>query len=255
MGRAEIKKRLHCARMNLDYQTKRAKGATPEKIAETRAEVERLTELYADLDPARCTMRVRSPYFIGPKRKRGQRGDGPTIKCFRCQVVKPVEEFYEKGTVCKCCFVKRSVEWAKRNPERSAAVKRESVKERKRNDPGYRVMMNCRCRLGDILKSINAKRGSHFSELIGTTSRGLTLHFESLFLPGMTWDNYGWGPGKWVADHIIPARNFDHLIEDEVMKAWHFTNLQPLWWKENQEKSDFLPCGRRARHVKILLTT
>src|SRR5574343_694852 len=112
MTRDELKYALHLARVNLDYHRRRALNATAETIAEKQAEVDRLAELYADTDPARCTLRVKSPYFIGPRRRAGTRGDGPTIKCFRCEEVKPREEIYTKGTVCKACTVKRSAEWA-----------------------------------------------------------------------------------------------------------------------------------------------
>lgn len=252
IDRAEIKKQLHCARANLAY---RKKHASPEIVAATQAEVDRLAELYADSDPARCTLRVRSPYFIGPRRAKGVRGDGPTITCFRCSEVKPFYEFYEKGTICKRCTVNRSSKWAENNPERVTQAKRESSRRKRESDPSYRAFINCRNRLNKIMRGVNKKRGSHFSELTGITARGLATHIESQFTEGMNWSNYGIGEGKWVVDHITPARFFDHEIECELKKCWHYTNLRPMWYKENLDKSDWLPCGKRARHVKKILLT
>jgi len=48
----------------------------------------------------------------------------------------------------------------------------------------------------------------------------------------MTWDNYG----KWHVDHIIPISSFNLTLETEVEKCFHFTNLQPLWAKDNLKK-------------------
>ena len=45
----------------------------------------------------------------------------------------------------------------------------------------------------------------------------------------MEWDNYG----QWHLDHIKPVS----LFEDPLCKeAWHWTNYQALWAKENIRK-------------------
>ena len=50
----------------------------------------------------------------------------------------------------------------------------------------------------------------------------------------MTWENYGFGEGKWVVDHIVPLALAKE--EQDVYKLNRFTNLQPMWWRENMEK-------------------
>ena len=70
------------------------------------------------------------------------------------------------------------------------------------------------------------------TNLIGCTVEQLKQHLESHFKVGMFWSNYG----KWHIDHIKPCASFDLSKESEQKKCFHYTNLQPLWAKENREK-------------------
>ena len=54
----------------------------------------------------------------------------------------------------------------------------------------------------------------------------------------MTWENYGLK--TWHIDHIKPlslAKSMQDVIDQKLM---HYTNLQPLWAKENISKSNKL---------------
>lgn len=119
---------------------------------------------------------------------------------------------------------------------KNKASSRESNKKRKIIDPGFKVQCNLRNRLKDIMKS--AKKGgldSH-SNLTGCTSQELAAHIEKQFKKGMTWNNYG--IDGWHVDHIMPCSKFDHTNELHVIQCWHYTNLRPLWAKDNLAKSD-----------------
>lgn len=61
----------------------------------------------------------------------------------------------------------------------------------------------------------------------------LTLHLESQFKEGMTWENYG----DWHIDHITPLVNAKR--PEDVIKLNRLKNLQPLWAEENLSKNRF----------------
>lgn len=71
-------------------------------------------------------------------------------------------------------------------------------------------------------------------QLIGCNALELKAWLESKFKPGMTWENYG--PMGWHIDHIKPCASFDFAKEKDRLDCFHYTNLQPLWWKENLSK-------------------
>lgn len=66
-------------------------------------------------------------------------------------------------------------------------------------------------------------------ENVGCTKDEFKAHIESQFVEGMTWGN--WSKHGWHLDHIIPLSKGG---------TNHYTNLQPLWAKDNWSKSDKL---------------
>ena len=119
--------------------------------------------------------------------------------------------------------------WHKTNRERLRSRKREESRQR-RKDPHERIAQNLRRRIN---KAVRGKRTGSLVELIGCEVPELLTHLEAAFAEGMSWENYG---RAWHIDHIRPCCSFV-LTEPEQQRAcFHFSNLQPLWAKENLRK-------------------
>jgi len=99
-----------------------------------------------------------------------------------------------------------------------------------RQAPNARLAHNLRSRLNDALKR-RAKRGSAVA-LLGCSVDQAVAHIERQFKQGMSWDNYG----QWELDHIVPLASFDLTDSEQLKRACHFTNIQPLWVAENRLK-------------------
>lgn len=95
-----------------------------------------------------------------------------------------------------------------------------------------------RCRLSGLvrttLKRYRQSKKERTVELIGCSLSHFCAHLESLFLPGMTWENRS----LWHIDHRHPVSLFNLFDEVQRKQAFHWTNLQPLWAKDNLLKSN-----------------
>jgi hypothetical protein len=104
----------------------------------------------------------------------------------------------------------------------------EYTKIRRQNDVLFRLSCNLRNRTRKFLKN----KSKSTKEIIGIEPNELRLYLESKFVDGMNWNNYGY----WHIDHIIPLSSAKN--ENELVKLCHYTNLQPLFAKDNIIKSN-----------------
>lgn len=160
-------------------------------------------------------------------------------------------------------------DWHTMNPEKSKAQRTawrrnnpEKVKEHdrtRRSKPEVKEKLNAYARkrratdlnarlAGNIARVVSravrgTKAGSARRDL-GCTVEELRAYLEAKFQEGMSWDNYG--TSGWHIDHIIPLSTFDLTDREQFLKACHYTNLQPLWAKDNLSKGakqDWVPSG------------
>lgn len=167
--------------------------------------------------------------------------------------------------------IKRSAEWKRLNPERANELSRLNAKRnpiarrlankkwkeknkeyvrvkeliriskrnkfRRRNDPTFKVKELCRGRLNKCLalfKGGKIPKSASTERLLGCSFNQLVKHIENQFRDGMTWRNHGLR--GWHIDHIKQICEFDITTPQGQSEAFHYTNLQPLWWNENLEK-------------------
>lgn len=95
-----------------------------------------------------------------------------------------------------------------------------------------RIRNNLRGRLYQAIKR-NYKAGSAISDL-GCSIEEFKIYIEKQFKEGMTWDN--WSRTGWHIDHITPLDSFDLDKKEEFTVACHYSNLRPLWAKDNLSK-------------------
>lgn len=129
-------------------------------------------------------------------------------------------------------------QYIEKNKEAYYSKRQKRFAERYAYDTEFVIKTKLRSRLSVALKK-KYKSGSAIADL-GCSIEELKQHLEKQFYPNtetgeiMTWENYG--KFGWHIDHIRPLANFDLTKRKEFIKACHYTNLQPLWAKDNIKK-------------------
>ncbi len=110
---------------------------------------------------------------------------------------------------------------------------RSKTRNLKRQEPIERLKVRIGTQIRKKFKrKYKIKKFCVWESLVGYSANDLKQHLENNFLPGMSWDNMK----EWHIDHKIPiswAKN-----ENEVIKLFALSNLQPLWAKENVSKGN-----------------
>lgn len=186
--------------------------------------------------------------------------------CFRCKLQKSFLDFHKRPnnrrfkdglyTYCKSCKSVEDKQYRQKyrkiiNQKKKAYFQKPLVKKyrkiyinnwtknRRKQRLDIRILEALRTRIRYAIK--NHCKSQHTKMLVGCEINFLIHRLESQFKPGMTWENYGvYG---WHIDHIKPCAAFDLSDTKQQKLCFHYSNLQPLWAKENLQK------GFRHRHV------
>lgn len=196
-----------------------------------------------------------------------------SICCNRCGTYQSSDSYYGYNKVCKKCFKiksalyyienkqkvnsknkeyylknkeeiinrtsnyhKTNYEWATNYKKLYRIKNRDKNRSRERirykTDIQFKLSYKLRKRLNIAIRN-SYKSGSAVSDL-GCSIAEFKVYLENKFTEGMNWGNYG--VNGWHIDHIIPLSSFDLTNRKELLKAVHYTNLQPLWAIDNIRK-------------------
>lgn len=191
-------------------------------------------------------------------------------KCFKCEKLKSYSEFHKHPQKtdglhpsCKLCrklkskeqYIKhkdaikeRTNQYYHNNKDQIVKKQNERNKKRLKTDRFFLLSRRLRNRLYYALKNKNWKKNTKFSNYIGCNREELINHIQTQFKDGMSWDNYG----QWHIDHIIPLDSAKN--EEELYKLCHYTNLQPLWAKDNLSKGNKIKGVNKKDYVVKKIT-
>ncbi len=128
-------------------------------------------------------------------------------------------------------YNQKALIYQKQNKEKVNKRHREWESKQKQMNEQYRIRSFIRQNLNKAIKrdSINCIAAQH----LGCSITFYKDYLLQKFKHDMTWDNYG---SLWSIDHIIPLSAFDLSDGDQLEKACHYTNTQPLYVVENNKK-------------------
>ncbi len=110
----------------------------------------------------------------------------------------------------------------------------ENIKKKRREIPMVKLTCALRSRIYAAIKNFDLKKQSSIKSILGADIKTVKAFIEKQFKKGMTWENHG--QYGWHIDHKIPFSSAK--TEEELLILCHYTNLQPLWAKENLSKGD-----------------
>jgi hypothetical protein len=144
-----------------------------------------------------------------------------------------VKTWYEQNKEHRKEYLK---EYREKNADDIRKTKRDYERNRKANDPLYKLISNFRTAIYQVLKENRVDKNQSYFDVLQYTPEQLIVHLEKQFTERITWENYG----EWHVDHKQPISSFNiqEMGDSEFMKCWSLENLQPMWGEENIRKSN-----------------
>lgn len=108
-------------------------------------------------------------------------------------------------------------------------IKKEKIKERRKTDKDFQMKEVLRSKIHKLLKG----QKTSYLKILNCEFEIFKKWIEFQFESDMSWENFGI---VWHLDHIIPIYQFNITINEDKNVCFNWTNLQPLYCKENHEK-------------------
>ena len=103
-------------------------------------------------------------------------------------------------------------------------------RHRRQTDVLFRLACNLRKRLSNALQG--RTKSAPTLALLGCSVDECRAHLERQFVDGMSWANRT----AWHVDHIRPVASYDLSDPGQQRACFHYSNLQPLWARDNLVK-------------------
>lgn len=133
---------------------------------------------------------------------------------------------------------------ARRRGTEEYKVYRRAIEKARKSTPLGIMMSRLRCRTTAAFRRYGFKKDSKTATLVGCEWEVLKAHIEAQFTCGMSWENRR----LWHIDHLIPLSSAKD--EETMVKLCHYTNLQPLWWRDNLSKGAKVGLEKAAHRKK-----
>jgi hypothetical protein len=132
-------------------------------------------------------------------------------------------------------YAKKRAKYLEKSKDRRKKVQAAYMKKRRKEDPAFKLSMDIRARTCSAFKAIAVGKPAKTEDLVGCTWEEAREHMEKQFDENMTWENHG--RGGWEIEHIVPIHTFDLEDAAQCFKAFHYTNLQPMWEEDHKKKT------------------
>jgi len=191
---------------------------------------------------------------IAEIRRMIMRRDG-LFRCCQCKGIYGPDDrrgSFSDGYRCRPCYKRHK----DRNRARLRVISSKRSHRRRTHgieNPGTHISkaLRARHRMAMRAQGLPAKNcRTRETMLFGCNTKDVATYIESLWSQGMTWKNYGRvrQTKTWEIDHIVPLCKFDLSQEDQRRRAFHYTNLRPLWGHINRK------LGGRAKRIAVQLS-
>lgn len=182
---------------------------------------------YKNKEKFRLKYQENKELYLTRNRQSNEKHKEKRVALYRNYYKNNRKEILQKG---KKYYIK-NCETCKQKNRKYHREHRKEFNIRYKTDIQYRLANTLRTHLLILINKQKATKKDSALKLVGCSLTELKTYLESLWQPGMSWNNHT--SDGWHIDHIKPVNTFDLTDLEQQRKCFHYTNLRPLWAKEN----------------------